>query len=186
MTVRLDVLLVDQPGKFGGIAIAGVSGKALGRQTSAIVGLPDHPAPGASPTQRRHVGLAPGLVDKDGVPCVRFGPVILPLLAPASDPGLQRFGRQHALFAAQSPVMEEAPDLEIIDLHTLLCQFSHKIAQGKVGLGACDQPVGRRTRKDVRLMAALLAGTSGISACGRAVEHYVAKALMKRSPQMTA
>ena len=46
MTVRLDVLVVDQSAKFGGIAIAGVSGKALGRQTSAIVGLLDQPAPG--------------------------------------------------------------------------------------------------------------------------------------------
>jgi len=29
-------------------------------------------------------------------------------------------------------------------------------------------------------------GTVGISVCGRAVEHYAAMALMKRSPKMTA
>jgi hypothetical protein len=38
----------------------------------------------------------------------------------------------------------------------------------------------------LRLQFLLLRGTVKISVCGRAVEHYAAMALMKRSPKMTA
>ena len=49
-------------------------------------------------TQRCHVGLGPGLVDKDEAPRIRPALVFLPLLAPPCDLGAQLFGRQHAFF----------------------------------------------------------------------------------------
>lgn len=50
------------------------------------------------PTQRRHVGLGPGLIDEDEAPGVRSGLILLPLLAPPGDLWAQLFGRQHAFF----------------------------------------------------------------------------------------
>ena len=60
------------------------------------------PALGSLATQRRHVGLGPGLVDEDLAPGVGPAVVLLPLLAPAGDPGLQLFGRQHTFFKLSS------------------------------------------------------------------------------------
>ena len=48
--------------------------------------------------QGGHVGLGPGLVDKDEAPRVRPGLELLPLLAPPGDLRAQLFGRQHAFF----------------------------------------------------------------------------------------
>ncbi len=49
-------------------------------------------------------------------------------------------------------------------------------------LGEIGHRLGRKVLADV----ATVAGTVRISVCGRAVEHYAAMALMKRSPKMTA
>ena len=53
--------------------------------------------------------------------------------------------------------MDEAPDLDIIDLHPALRQFGDKAAQGEVRSGALDQPVAMRAAEDVGLVAADLA-----------------------------
>lgn len=54
-----------------------------------------------------------------------------------------------------------------------------------VSWGSNPDPLIERWRLRVGCAKAAL-GTVRISVCGRAVEHYAAMALMKRSPKMTA
>jgi hypothetical protein len=49
-------------------------------------------------TQRSHVGLGPGLVDKNEARWIRPTLIPLPLLAPSCDPGPELFGGKNAFF----------------------------------------------------------------------------------------
>ena len=65
--------------------------------------------------------------------------------------------------------LAETPDLRLLDVQ-------HALAAR--GAEASYSSVQRTVKR--------LGGTVRISVCGRAVEHYAAMALMKRSPKMTA
>ena len=55
-------------------------------------------ASGSPAPQRRHVGLGPGLVDKDEAAGIRPGLELHPLLAPTGDLRSQLLGGQNAFF----------------------------------------------------------------------------------------
>ena len=50
------------------------------------------------PSQRRHVGLRPGLIDEDQASRIKPALIFLPLLAPPGDRGSELFGGQYAFF----------------------------------------------------------------------------------------
>ena len=69
-------------------------------------------------------------------------------------------------------LMEADLPSDVEALRALVLEQSRKLADVTVAKGEADAEIER--------------GTVRISVCGRAVEHYAAMALMKRSPKITA
>ena len=56
------------------------------------------PAAPCPASERRHIGLGPGLIDKDEALGIKPALILLPLLAPPRDLGPELFGGKHAFF----------------------------------------------------------------------------------------
>ncbi len=113
-----------------------------------------------------------------------------------SDPGLEEALSDRVSFRRFCGLSLEEPTPD----ETTLCRFRLALVEAGLGdalfaevarqLDAAGYLVKTGTLIDASLVEAAVRrpadGTVRISVCGRAVEHYAAMALMKRSPKMTA
>jgi hypothetical protein len=79
-------------------------------------------------SQRRHVGLGPGLVDEDQALRRDAILILCPLRPPPRHVRTVAFASHHAFFKAQLLGMDELPDRSIIDLETALGKVGHEPA----------------------------------------------------------
>ncbi len=110
-------------------------------------------------TQRRHVGLGPGLVDEHqpgrGNPAL----ILLPAGPLASHVRPRLLGGHAAFFEGQLLAMHEAPHSVIVDPEAARGEFRDQAPQGEVGLShARPQPRGIVPHEPPRAMAAHRAG----------------------------
>jgi hypothetical protein len=83
-------------------------------------------------------------------------------------------------------IRSERQMMERLDFDLLFCWFVGLVSTIRCGTLRYARPQLRASAQQNRHRRTAWHGTVRNSVCGRAVEHYAAMALMKRSPKMTA
>ena len=98
---------------------------------------------GRPASERRHVGLGPGLVDEDQPRGLDLGLIFQPLRAASGDVGTVLLAGDQRLFLVTELLgMDEFPHRPVVDHETALCQLGHEPPQGEAGLTAALQLPG--------------------------------------------